>query len=137
MAAQRATCCKRAVGAAIFNVNRQIVSTGYNGPPAKMPHCIDQPCRASLLSAPASHIGCAAVHAEANAIIQAGPAARSGFLAITTSPCYQCAALIVNAGISTLIIGEINKLWNDNINYHVSPKHLLYTTDIKIIYRGL
>lgn len=134
VAASRATCCKRQVGAVVFDTNNKIVSTGYNGPPAGQPHCTEQPCRAITQTAPASHIGCAAVHAEANALIQAGLRALGGTLAVTTSPCYQCAAMIVNAGIKKVIVGEYNKLWQNTTDYETSPQKLFIRANIEVIY---
>jgi deoxycytidylate deaminase len=41
--AERSTCLRAKVGAVIVR-DRSIVSTGYNGAPAGMPHCIDVGC---------------------------------------------------------------------------------------------
>lgn len=92
--AKRSTCCRRNVGAVIARDGR-IISIGYNGSPVGMPHCTpatcgpDNPCTRTI-------------HAEANAIAFAArhgvPIERS-FLYVTTSPCLDCAKLILNSGI--------------------------------------
>jgi len=131
--AKRGTCQKRQVGAVVFDARDQVVSTGYNGPPSGQPHCIDQPCKAIGMEAPASHLACRSVHSEANALLNAGPLARGGTLALTTTPCYECAKLIVNAGISTIITSEVNRLFDaKHPLYSQSPSELLKAANINI-----
>ena len=91
----RGTCDRAQVGAVIARDGRILVS-GYNGPPAGMPHCShgDDP-------SPCGD----AVHAEANAIVYA---ARYGIklegtdIYCTHFPCPNCAKLIVNSGIQSV-----------------------------------
>lgn len=104
---RRGTCRRRhsgiAVGAVIV-MKRRVISMGYAGAPAGMPHCIDVGCD---LSADPLIPGCQrTVHAEANAIAFA---ARVGIptvgctLFCTHEPCKTCAKLILNAGIKDLV----------------------------------
>lgn len=92
----RATCTRRQVGALIVRDSR-VISTGYNGAPAGLPHCNHR-----LNELPSA--GCQrAVHAEANAIVFAarnGIATEGATIFTTLSPCYECAKLIINAGIT-------------------------------------
>jgi dCMP deaminase len=133
VAATRATCKKRAVGAVIADANNKVIAVAYNGPPSGQPHCHEKPCVALTLSAPASHLACRSIHAEANALMLAGRHAEGGTLAITTSPCLECAKLIVNAGIKTVIFGETNRLFNGaNTLYSQSPKDLLESAGILV-----
>jgi dCMP deaminase len=92
----RGTCNRLRVGAAIARDGRVLV-TGYNGPPASLPHC-DSECELRHSS------GClVAVHAEANAIAYAaryGIATADADLFTTHLPCLGCAQLIINAGIT-------------------------------------
>jgi len=83
------------VGAVIVDVHGVIVSTGYNGSPRGLPHCADVGC----LIEPETGRCKRTVHAEANAIIQAGPKAWGGTLYCTHQPCSECSNLILNAGI--------------------------------------
>lgn len=130
IASLRGTCSKRQVGAVVADVNKRIVAVSYNGPPSGQPHCIDCPCKGLALSAPVSHLACRSIHAEANALFSAGTAARGGTLAVTTSPCYACALLIVNAGIKTLIFAEENRLFTCEAATAESPRALLIAAGI-------
>jgi len=125
VASTRATCQKRSVGAVVADRRKRIVAVSYNGAPSGMPHCIDEPCSGLGLTAPASHLACRAIHAEVNALMEAGEKARGGTMAITTSPCYQCAQLIVSAGIGRLIFAEENRLFTNTTDYAQSPRDLL------------
>ena len=55
------------------------------------------------------HELCRAVHAEQNAIIQAatlGQSIEGGTIYITNQPCVVCAKMIVNAGISRIVVRD-------------------------------
>jgi dCMP deaminase len=96
-AAQMSTCPKLHVGAVVVK-NRRVVSTGYNGAPRGLPHCVDVGCE--LVN---NHC-IRTVHAEANALIQAGFERTNGAtLYVTHSPCRACAGLIINAGIQRVV----------------------------------
>lgn len=99
--ANRGTCSRAQVGAVIARDGRILV-TGYNGPPAGMPHCTD-PLGCSVLDRAASG-GCVrAVHAEANAIAYAarhGISTEGADLYCTHLPCLKCAELIINSGLA-------------------------------------
>jgi len=107
-AAMNSTCLRHSFGAVLVN-DKRIVSTGYNGSPAGSPNCSD--CGFCLKDQHGLKSGdygagheCHAVHAEANAVIQAGrDRAKGGILYSTGQPCYQCAKLIVNAGIIEVV----------------------------------
>jgi dCMP deaminase len=105
----RATCRGIAVGAVITRDNR-ILSTGYNGPPAGFPNCIDQGCcyggvdNCTQSSAPSR-----AVHAEANAIAYAarfGIATDGATIYVTSEPCVACLKLILSAGIVRVVYAD-------------------------------
>ncbi|NEO31024.1 MAG: dCMP deaminase family protein [Symploca sp. SIO3C6] len=103
LAATRSTCLAFPVGAVIVK-NKQVVATGYNGPPSGSAHCTTQGyCYPGLSSCDASKImPSRAVHAEANAIAQAakhGIATAGGSIYVTLEPCLYCLKLIISAGI--------------------------------------
>ncbi|MGB5932853.1 MAG: cytidine/deoxycytidylate deaminase family protein [Anaerolineae bacterium] len=97
--AQRSTCPRASVGAVIVR-ERRILTTGYNGAPEGLLHCLeagciieDDHCQRSL-------------HAEQNAIIQAasyGVSIAGGTTYITHQPCNTCAKMIINAGLKRVI----------------------------------
>ena len=97
--AKRSTCPRAAVGAIIVR-DKRILTTGYNGSPAGLPHCTE--------------VGCLMVnghcvrtlHAEQNAIIQAalhGVSTAGGTIYVTHQPCLNCAKMIINAGIRRVV----------------------------------
>lgn len=101
--ATRATCRRRKIGAVIIK-DKQILSTGYNGAPKKMPDCLEEGCLRDRLKIESGtrHEICRAVHAEQNAIIQCayhGVSSKDSILYVNTPPCRICAKMIINAGI--------------------------------------
>lgn len=107
IASMRSTCIRKQVGAVIAHRGR-VISLGYAGAPAGMPHCLDYGCL------PGPDGGCIrTVHAEANAIAyaaRAGIACDGATMYCTVSPCLICAKLIINAGIITLLYKEKYRL---------------------------
>lgn len=104
---KRSTCLSRQVGAIIVKDNH-IVTTGYNGAPSGMEHCLSKGCIRKQMEIPSGqrHELCRAVHAEQNAIIQAAKIGLSVYgatLYCTTAPCAICAKMIINAGIKTVV----------------------------------
>jgi len=110
LAATRSTCLRRQVGAVLVKDN-QILSTGYNGSPKGIAHCAEVGCLRQTNSVPSGqmHEICRGVHAEQNAIIQAGlngSSTRGATIYCTHQPCSICARLIINAEIRTVYIAE-------------------------------
>lgn len=107
LVAKRSTCIRRKVGAVIVK-DRRILTTGYNGAPSGVSHCLATGCLRQKLDIPSGekHEMCRGVHAEQNAIIQAayhGVSIKGSTLYCTTLPCSICAKMIINAGISRII----------------------------------
>ncbi len=111
LAARRSTCLRRNVGAVIVK-DRHVVATGYNGAPKGVSHCDEiGGCLREQLKVPSGerHELCRALHAEQNAIVQAATLAQSidgGIMYVTHQPCVICAKMIINAGISKIIVNE-------------------------------
>jgi len=107
LVAKRSTCIRRQVGALLVKDNR-ILTTGYNGAPTGMEHCIDVGCLRAELNIPSGerHELCRGLHAEQNAIIQAayhGVSIRGATLFCTNLPCSICMKMIINAGIRSVV----------------------------------
>jgi dCMP deaminase len=103
--ATRSNCVRRKHGAVIVR-NRRICSTGYNGPPSGHAHCDEGACPRANSDSPSGwgHDDCIAIHAEANAILYSSPAERErASIYITGVPCFTCAKLIANSGISEVV----------------------------------
>ena len=103
LVAKRSTCLRRAVGALIVK-DKRILSTGYNGAPTGIKHCIEIGCLREKLNVPSGekHELCRGIHAEQNAIIQAayhGASIKDATLFCTNMPCSICAKMIINAGM--------------------------------------
>ncbi len=110
LVAQRSTCLRRKVGAVLVKDN-QIISTGYNGSPKNIRHCAEIGCLREQNQIPSGqmHELCRGVHAEQNAIIQAGingSSTRQGVIYCTNQPCSICARMIINAEIRIVFIAE-------------------------------
>ena len=104
LVARRATCDRKHVGAVIVDGNNRIVSTGYNGSAKGMPHCSDV---GHLLKEVDGRPSCVrTLHAESNALDDAGRRAEGGTIYVTVIPCYNCAKRIVNAGVRRVVWGE-------------------------------
>ncbi len=115
----RGTCLRRNFGAIIVK-NDQIISTGYSGAPRGRKNCSDiGVCVRDRLNVPRGerYELCRSVHAEANCIISAsrndtidatlflvGREVSTGEYVANASPCAMCRRLIINAGISTVVI---------------------------------
>lgn len=97
---RRATCMRLHAGAVVVKDNR-ITGTGYNGAPSGMPHCTTAGCEI------VNDHCVRTVHAEENAILQAGVAGCNGAtLYVTHRPCSICLKRIVNAGIKTIVFDD-------------------------------
>jgi len=101
--AKRGTCNRGRAGAVIVKYGR-IVSTGYVGAPAGLPHCDE--VGHDILKINGKEHCIRTVHAELNAILQAakfGIGVEDGEMYCTMFPCYDCAKAILNVGIWKVI----------------------------------
>jgi dCMP deaminase len=94
--AKNSYCKRRQVGAILVR-NKMIISDGYNGTPSGFENvCEDE----SGVTKPY------VLHAEANAITKVARSNNSSegaTLYVTTSPCIECAKLIIQAGIKRVV----------------------------------
>lgn len=110
LVAERSTCLRHHVGAILVK-ERQVLTTGYNGAAKGIDDCMALGCLRDQLKIKSGerHEICRAIHAEQNAIIQAGVHGvniNGSTLYCTHSPCIICAKMIVNAGIKRIVIGS-------------------------------
>lgn len=104
----RSNCVSRKVGA-VITIDNQIVSTGYNGAPKGLHHCIDAGgCLRKLnnIESGTRQEVCRAVHAEQNAIISAaikGVSIKGGTIYLNTYPCSICTRMLINAEIKRIV----------------------------------
>ena len=93
--ALRATCTRAHHGAVIVRDNR-ILTSGYNGAPPGLPHCLDAGCLMEDKHCVRT------LHAEENAIIQAanqGISLADATIYVTGPPCIHDVKRIIAAGI--------------------------------------
>lgn len=148
--ASMSRCLSRQIGAVIVRDHR-IVSTGYNGPPSGILPCnkrhkkdpylnnlyneskvsIRNSCPRTLLGASSGEMIelCPAIHAEANALLNAARVGNStvGAKMYMTCgiPCRNCLGSIINAGISEIICTSLE--WYDE-----SSKYLFFLSNLKL-----
>jgi dCMP deaminase len=105
--AKRSTCHRHSIGAMIVKDNK-IVSSGYNGNPRTFPHCHETGCIRDERKIPSGTQmeTCTGVHAEQNALLQAGKLADGATLYCNAFPCKICARLIINAKIARVVIPQ-------------------------------
>jgi dCMP deaminase len=97
--AENSYCRRRQVGALLVR-DGAIISDGYNGTPSGFENiCEDEE----------NHTKPYVLHAEANAITKVAKSNNSSqgaTLYVTSSPCIECAKLIIQAGIKRVVYSE-------------------------------
>ena len=106
--AQNSYCRRRQVGALLVR-DKMIISDGYNGTPSGFENeCEDENNKTKPY----------VLHAEANAITKvarSGNSSEGATLYVTSSPCIECAKLIIQAGIKRVVFSEKYRV-EDGIN---------------------
>ncbi len=96
--------CKRRQVGCIIVKDKMIISDGYNGTPSGFENiCEDE----SGMTRPY------VLHAEANAITKVARSSNNSdgaTLYVTSSPCIECAKLIIQSGIKRVVYGELYRL---------------------------
>ena len=105
--AENSYCERRKVGALIVK-DKMIISDGYNGTPSGFENvCEDDEGKTKAY----------VLHAEANAITKVAKSHNNSdgaTLYVTTSPCIECAKLIIQSGIKRVVYTEPYRI-NDGI----------------------
>ena len=117
--AENSYCQRRKVGALIVK-DKMIISDGYNGTPAGFENCCEDE---------SGHTFPFVLHAEANAITKVARSNNSSdgaTLYVTSSPCIECAKLIIQAGIKRVVYAEKYRL-EDGLD-------LLKRANIEVVY---
>ena len=108
-ASEMCTCAAgRKVGAVFVRDNR-VLTTGFNGVPAKFPH--PKVCARREAGVPSGEKleMCPCAHAEANGIANAareGVSLKGATLYCTTQPCTTCMGALANVEVDTVVFGE-------------------------------
>ena len=94
--AENSYCVRRKVGALIVK-DKMIISDGYNGTPSGFENICEDG---------GGHTKPYVLHAEANAITKvakSGNSSEGATLYVTSSPCIECAKLIIQSGIRRVV----------------------------------
>lgn len=117
--AENSYCERRKVGALIVK-DKMIISDGYNGTPVGFENVCEND---EGFTKPY------VLHAEANAITKIARSnnnSNGATLYVTTSPCIECAKLIIQAGIIRVVYGE---------EYHIMDGiDLLKRAGVEVVY---
>ena len=101
--AENSYCKRRQVGALLVK-DKMIISDGFNGTPAGFENvCEDE----------TNHTKPYVLHAEANAITRVAASSnssRGATIYVTSSPCIECAKLIIQSGIRRVVYSEDYRL---------------------------
>ena len=101
--AENSYCKRRQVGAILVK-NKMIISDGYNGTPSGFENVCEDENNATKPYV---------LHAEANAITKVARSNNSSegaTLYVTSSPCIECAKLIIQAGITRVVYADSYRL---------------------------
>lgn len=110
---ERSTCDRAFVGCVLVR-DKRIITTGFNGSPAGLPHCdevghllVEGHCVRTI-------------HAETNAIIQAalhGVSTRDCTCYVTHFPCINCTKALINAGMRRLVYHVAYRVDENALNF--------------------
>lgn len=133
LTAQRSTCCRRSVGCVLLNERGHVLSTGYNGRAAGLPHCNEfdggvyglvhaadfdpskmkasdcypHACPGAFNSLSGTNLdACEAIHAEQNALLQCRDVHQIMTCYVTVSPCLTCVKLLLNTSCQRIVFLE-------------------------------
>ena len=123
---ERSTCLDSNYGAIIVK-NDEVISTGYNGAPRGIKACIEHgKCMRESTKRGEGYLSCSSVHAEQNAIISAkrenmigstlylvGKKVESKEYVKNPEPCIICKRMIINAGISKVIVRTYKTIYRE------------------------
>ena len=134
--AKRSTCLRRNVGCVILNNRGHVLSTGYNGVAAGLPHCNDETgfnfvynnridetkpltgqstdekpvyghaCDGAYSPSGTNLDACQAIHAEQNALLQCRDVYNIHSIFVTTAPCITCTKLLLNTSCQRIVFLE-------------------------------
>lgn len=90
----------------LVNARGHVLSTGYNGPAARMPHCIESPCAGAEQPSGQGLELCEALHAEQNALLQCRDVWEIDTVYCTTAPCVTCVKLLLNTSARRIVFVE-------------------------------
>ncbi|MFC1504336.1 cytidine/deoxycytidylate deaminase family protein [Spirochaetota bacterium] len=113
-ASQRSDCMRAQVGAIVVNPRKKVKGSGYNNSPAGVEGCSDRGYCFRIknkIQSGTMYETCRSIHAEQNAIIQAGEdncAGSSIYIYGHNLVCILCKRFILNSGIKKVFLKKDN-----------------------------
>ena len=109
LAARRSNCMRRQVGCVLVREKR-VMATGYNGTPRNITNCNEGGCpRCNTGSGAGTSLAtCLCIHAEENALLEAGRdrVGPGAVLYCNTCPCLTCTIKIIQVGITEVVFSR-------------------------------
>lgn len=109
LASLRSNCMKRQVGCVLIR-DKRVVATGYNGTPRGLVNCNEGGCpRCNSGNGSGAALGtCLCLHAEENALLEAGRdrVGNGAILYCNTCPCLTCSIKITQCGIKEVVYNQ-------------------------------
>jgi dCMP deaminase len=109
MAATRATCRRRHVGAILVK-DKKLLGSAYNGAPAGTPDCYEDGC---MMTETLEQVGdqivkkercIRTIHAEQNLLLFTDREDRQGAIVyVTDQPCWTCTNMLANSGVVEIV----------------------------------
>jgi len=107
--AKLSTCSRLQVGSVIVSQDNRILSTGYNGRPSGVVHCVEDNIEGD------SHF-CLCVHAEMNAIsFLDGTNREPKSVYVTAFPCDACLKLLAASNVKTIYYADPYRYFDSSI----------------------
>lgn len=110
LAAQRSNCMKRRVGCVLISATNRVISTGYNGTPRGLRNCNEGGCARCNSGLGSGHglATCLCIHAEENALLEAGRErlGEGAVLYCDTCPCLTCSIKIAQVGVREVVYSQ-------------------------------
>ena len=135
---KRSNCIRAQVGAAIVGEDKKIKATGYNGTPSKVISCMELGhCYRVENNIPSGTMyeTCRSIHAEQNAIIQAGQDRCKGatmYIFGHNFICILCKRFIVQAGIKDVYLQKDETMPIEHIDCEQIRQELSKSFKVKV-----
>ena len=104
---ERGTCIRRKVGCVLVDKHGHVLSTGYNGVPAGVLHCIEHPCKGAIYKSGEGLTECIASHAEESALIKCKDIHSIYTCYCSASPCELCIRRLLNTSCERIVFKDM------------------------------
>jgi dCMP deaminase len=131
MAATRATCPRRHVGAILVK-DKKLLGSAYNGAPAGTPDCYEEGCMMVETIDEVDGVivrkqNCVrTIHAEQNLLLFTDRDERNGAAVyVTDQPCWVCTKMLANSGIREIVYHRAYRKDHDQVQQLLDQKQIV------------